>query len=270
MPDLNLAAETCMATCFHLSLSGALPQVLMWTTSMHIGELTRARDRRFTTWRYEPPEATEKDNAWPRRYDIWSLGCIILEFIVWMVRGIEKLNEFNDKIVNEYGKQIHYFEQIKINGGSTFRVHTAVSDTMDRLAQHAECKAEKTALGDLLEIVRTKLLVVGLGAPPNGTANAYQLSTDTQTQSRAHSSTLKNDLGNIIKRGEKDPSYWLKGENSDDVPSLYTPQEGQFELEPPISLTVNRKRSSGSVRDPVTTESSYLLAPKLTGSVGVG
>jgi hypothetical protein len=230
----------------------------------------RNSNRRFTTWRYEPPEATQKNDPWPRRYDVWSIGCIILEFIVWMVHGSEELNAFNDRIINEFGTKIHYFEPVMKSGRSSFQVHKAVSSMIVKLAQHPACEAGQTALGDLLEIVRTKLIVVELGDKAPGQGRAPQISANTQTPSRAHSETLEKDLGNIIELGNRYPSYWLKGETSDDPPTVSALQVARPGLEPPKTLTVNSKRSSRSIGDTLTTDSSYLLVPKLTGSMAVG
>lgn len=167
----------------------------------------------FTTWRYEPPEACELNTAWPRRYDIWSYGCVILEFIVWLLGGSQGLDEFNKRIVDEFGKQCHYFER-EMKGGKGGKggsvVHRAVLDTMQSLSRRPECQAGKTALGDLLRIVRTKLLVVALDSsglvkpeiPAHKGASA-------EAQVRANSSTLSRDLAGIIKRGTEDRDYWL-------------------------------------------------------------
>lgn len=222
--------------------------------------------RKFTTWRYEPPEAT-KENKWSRRYDIWSIGCIILEFIVWMVYGTNELLEFNKRIANELGKQEHYFRQDRANGGTSFRVHPAVTSMMDRLSQHPHCIAGQTALGDLLWVVRNKLLVVALESPAAGTGNSQQFSANTQFQARADAKILKSDLDSIIRRGNQRGSYWLKGENNGDAPGLCPP--------PPLSspqgtLTVNRRHSSGGAQGQLTIGSSSHVVPILTGVVGVG
>jgi len=43
---------------------------------------------RFGTAAYEPPEAvTRLGSPRSRLYDIWSFGCIMLEFVIWLVYG---------------------------------------------------------------------------------------------------------------------------------------------------------------------------------------
>lgn len=44
---------------------------------------------------YEPPDRSLKLDI-SRKYDIWSLGCVYLEFITWLVGGVELLSKFPD------------------------------------------------------------------------------------------------------------------------------------------------------------------------------
>lgn len=187
-----------------------------------------------------------------------------------MVYGIEELQDFNNRITNEFGKQVHYFELEKANGRTSFRVHATVTTMMDRLAQHPQCIAGATALGDLLKVVRKRLLVVALGPPATGNGNTYQVGTNAQSQSRADSMTLNKEVGDIIQKGNQNGFYWLKGESSDDAPSLCTPQAVSPPPNPQGSLTVIRRHSSGSVQGQLTTYRSSLFVPILTESVGVG
>ncbi|MCJ1461418.1 hypothetical protein MMC07_000015 [Pseudocyphellaria aurata] len=47
---------------------------------------------------YAPPEAENFDPICSDRYDVWSLGCILLELIVWAVRGPEGVRVHLDKV----------------------------------------------------------------------------------------------------------------------------------------------------------------------------
>lgn len=187
-----------------------------------------------------------------------------------MVYGIKDLQEFNNKVANEFGKQVHYFELEKTNGGTTFRVHHAVTTMMDKLAKHPQCIAGETALGDLLKVVRKKLLVVALDAPDAGNGKSHESGTNAQFQLRADSMTLKKELDDIVQKGKQNGFYWLKGESSDDAPGLRTPQAVLPPPNPQGSLTVSRTHSSGSVQGQLTTYRSSLFVPILTESVGVG
>lgn len=185
-----------------------------------------------------------------------------------MVYGSTQLDKFNSKIVNEVGKQCHYFKMERRNGEVSSRVHDAVCEMMDSLAQTLECKVGKTALGDLLEVVRTRLLVVRLGPPTSGRGRAQPL--DANIQVRADAMTLKARIESIITKGDRNPSYWVKGEADDDLSSLRAQQAANSGPFPQDFLTSARKRSSGSVGGLLTSGSSSLVVPILTGSVGVG
>lgn len=163
--------------------------------------------RRFTTWRYEAPEAFEFGKVISQQYDIWSYGCVILEFIVWLLTGSGGLDHFNKRIVDHLRRDCHYFE----TRGDRVVVHSAVVDTMKSLSQRPECQAGETALGDLLSLVRSRLLVVAVNSsslmePEVQDGNRAH----TNAQVRADSSILKRELGRIIERGYKKQDYWLK------------------------------------------------------------
>ncbi|RBR11624.1 hypothetical protein FVER53590_14177 [Fusarium verticillioides] len=54
------------------------------------------------TARYEPPETAEnKTGERSRMYDIWSMGCIMLELLIWLTQGIDA--------VDKLGKATDYF-----------------------------------------------------------------------------------------------------------------------------------------------------------------
>lgn len=45
---------------------------------------------------YRAPEAMGKDGKASRPYDLWSLGCVYLELLVWFLEGYESLRRFRD------------------------------------------------------------------------------------------------------------------------------------------------------------------------------
>ncbi|KAH9209076.1 kinase-like domain-containing protein, partial [Leptodontidium sp. 2 PMI_412] len=122
----------------------------------------------YGTVRYEPPESvTKKLSPRSRLSDIWSMGCVTVEFMVWLLYGYEELKEFNAHISGKLEEPSRFFvvDQIEDQGQQgTFpqlvaNVHPAVQACIDHMSKDKECVGE-TALGDLLNIVKTKLLVV--------------------------------------------------------------------------------------------------------------
>lgn len=183
-----------------------------------------------------------------------------------MVYGIDELDEFNKRIVNEFGQSVHYFEVEKRNGKTSFKVHTAVSDTMDRLARHVECRSGETALGDLLRIVKCKLLVAELDAPPIEKGKTHDASADTKMQSRADSRTLERDLADIIEQGNKDRSYWLKIDQGHDSqgPDTITPARLQHNTSDPLNLA--GRGSYGSDEGIAANDSESVVPAIMTGN----
>lgn len=48
------------------------------------------------TYRYEIPEKPSGNGPRSRLYDMWSMGCIIIEFVVWLLYGHNELRRFQD------------------------------------------------------------------------------------------------------------------------------------------------------------------------------
>ncbi|KAI9656046.1 MAG: hypothetical protein M1821_005107 [Bathelium mastoideum] len=125
----------------------------------------------YATRRYEPPETEtgvgsmllgSQEKEIFLLYDIWSMGCIILEFIVWLHYGIEGLEKFNKSMKGRMRDDSPFYQFSDRGGEKQARVHNVVKYWMDYMAQDPSCTAGAAALGDLLEIVQRGLLVVKL------------------------------------------------------------------------------------------------------------
>lgn len=46
---------------------------------------------------YEPPEAQLDEGATSRPYDVWSLGCVLLELLLWAVFGFDSVQNFAEE-----------------------------------------------------------------------------------------------------------------------------------------------------------------------------
>ncbi|KAI4710301.1 hypothetical protein J4E89_004754 [Alternaria sp. Ai002NY15] len=123
---------------------------------------------KYGTRRYEPPE-TGMQSLLPkgtphtrsRLYDLWGMGCIIFEFIVWLLYSHEELCRFNNNNQGHYGPSDMFYE-ISRDHKRAVRIHRVVEHWMDHMAKDGLCLSGTTALGDLLKVVRTGLLVVDL------------------------------------------------------------------------------------------------------------
>lgn len=92
-----------------------------------------------------------------RPNDVWAIGCVALEFVVWVLYGPLGLCLFESEIGND---QFHISEIC--NGRTIASVHPAAVRWMEILGRNSACHVGNTALGDLLEIIKTALLVVKL------------------------------------------------------------------------------------------------------------
>ncbi|PVH79109.1 HET-domain-containing protein, partial [Cadophora sp. DSE1049] len=183
-------------------------------------ELRPPTSMKYSTYRYEPPEIvlekSTKSGGRSRRQDIWSIGCVTLEFIIWLLYGFPSLNDFNKKYVVDAMDQLcPYFEiEGKVGENKRAKLHPAVEETMDLLSKDQECKVGvDSAIKDLLSIVRTKLLVVNL---------------NVESVARATAKELRLALQDIVDKGEGNESYWYTGLSRSD------------------NLRLPRLRSSGS------------------------
>jgi serine/threonine protein kinase len=119
---------------------------------------------RFGTRRYEAPETILGNSARSRLYDIWSLGCIILEFVVWALYGNNELSKLYDQMSDDGQRFCQYYAA---SGPTDIEVHPVVIRWIDHIQRcDPECRGQtESATQDLLKIVREKLLIVPL--PPN-------------------------------------------------------------------------------------------------------
>lgn len=110
---------------------------------------------------YAPPEQGLLSegpmwNLFFRVDDMWAMGCITLEFMVWLLYGPPGLSEFHSDLESGHSgpDSNRRFWEYKHT-----KVHNAVRRWIDHMAKDPVCREGKTALGDLLELIRDRLLV---------------------------------------------------------------------------------------------------------------
>jgi serine/threonine protein kinase len=178
-----------------------------------------ATGTKFGTWRYEPPEATTaKLLPRSRLYDIWSMGCILLELIIWLLYGYKGLKQFLDEPIDNPLRETAYYAVD--DTGTKAQVHEIALRWMNYLSRDPEC-SKTTALGGLLQLVREKLLVVALPKPEDNTNVIY---------CRADAPTFLQQLRKILEH-EESGGYFFTGTSRADAPGppsrrakLTTPQ----------------------------------------------
>lgn len=94
--------------------------------------------------------------------NIWALSCIVLEFLIWLLYGWQELAEFHQQIRDKQRLPSPFYEEDTVElGKRKAKVHGRVVEWMGKLSRHPLCQ-EGTAMRDMLELVRTRLLVVRL------------------------------------------------------------------------------------------------------------
>jgi serine/threonine protein kinase len=110
---------------------------------------------------YEPPEATTM--LLPPRsrfYDIWSFGCIMLEFVIWLLYGHEGLQDFWTIPIER--DETRFWTKLPPGVEPGAVVNRSVTQIMDQiLATNAACQPP-SAIRDLLLLIRDRVLVPAL------------------------------------------------------------------------------------------------------------
>ncbi|RYP92950.1 hypothetical protein DL770_000931 [Monosporascus sp. CRB-9-2] len=107
------------------------------------------------TSRYEPPEMDEKrntDDPRSRQYDMWSMGCVLLEALLWLIYGFKSVGVFQ-------GSTTHFWVCHNRPDGKEYFVHPYVDSCMRVMM--ADLQGE-SAYKDLLFLVQKRLLVVAV------------------------------------------------------------------------------------------------------------
>ncbi|KAH0537549.1 hypothetical protein FGG08_005648 [Glutinoglossum americanum] len=138
---------------------------------------------------YEAPERP-LNKPISRAYDIWSLGCVYLELITWLLAGVERVSDFAyARLTLANGVMCDKF--FTIQGGPSGDVGALVQDKVldhiENLHSHERCSG---CIHDLLDLISYNLLVI-------------------EVKDRIISGRLVAMLERILERGKTDASYLL-------------------------------------------------------------
>ncbi|PMD58640.1 kinase-like protein [Hyaloscypha bicolor E] len=161
------------------------------TVSRPMGTNTHA-----TTPSYEAPEAQfDKDAARARRYDMWSIGCIFLEFAIWLLYDLDAIKNFRkwreESRCDPITPKASFYDRPT---EGIVDVQPAVRKMMYQLRNNSRCQ-NGTALGDFLDLIENDLLLV-------------------EVSRRCHAAELYNKLKKIVQDAEENASYLLNDADS--------------------------------------------------------
>ncbi|KAH6950159.1 hypothetical protein DER45DRAFT_619888 [Fusarium avenaceum] len=133
------------------------------------------------TPRYMPPEFDTRITRFiSRRHDVWSLGCLFMEFIIWAAWGAKGLNQFIQLNIEQFWQDTH---------GSQRDVHESIKQWISNITS---VLPKETALGDLIRLVDSQML-----KPLNH---------------RSTSKEVCEPLNAIVQRAHADEAYCLNFE----------------------------------------------------------
>jgi len=128
------------------------------------GEVTSKRDGPTTetsfTKTYAPPEGFKEGQKRSRQYDVWSLGCVYLEFTVWVFGGDEEVKRFRDQRKPESSDSSPFFQTktsfLKLRWNQDV-LHPAVSSYFTLIRNHRRCKPG-SGFSELVTLIEDHLL----------------------------------------------------------------------------------------------------------------
>jgi serine/threonine protein kinase len=144
---------------------------------------------------YMPPELP-LNKLVSRKYDIWSLGCVFLEFITWLIRGSAGLENFNNlrlAVALDKVEDDTYYTLVPDGGHMRVVIREAVTSWTKDL--HASPRCSKM-VHEVLELVQNQLLVV-------------------DSHGRIAAQELYSELRKMLERSRKEIEY-LVGRNPAD------------------------------------------------------
>ncbi|KAH6981725.1 hypothetical protein BKA56DRAFT_632063 [Ilyonectria sp. MPI-CAGE-AT-0026] len=201
----------------------------IWLSTLKIADLGLAKQHEYetsnrveptgtthSTLHYEAPEViTQPDEPRSRRYDVWSMGCIIFESVIWLLYGYDTLNAFLKKSMGNTNQTPYFTTQGQLGG--TAEINKLVKSLINQiLEKDPECsESPSTAIGDLLRLVRDKLLVVAL--PPRSSNSSEKPNAQHRTNARG----LESEMLRICDKARNEKAYLIQEANSQQLDDIW-------------------------------------------------
>lgn len=236
---------------------------------------------------YQPPEVmTNIFEARTRLSDIWSMGCILLELLVWLLYGYAELKGFNDSLRNDDSGERGAYFLVDRNNQEGVSLHPHIQACLEHISGDPEC-SDDTAIRDLLKIVRRSLLVLRLPEQgPDLLGPAVDESKESGRRvsfappipltppgpSRATAGKFLASLDDIIRKGELNESYWFSGKirsQSLKGPRSNPHQANQNYLSPDSASQLNTPLDRRNLQKPIEITGSDLADSSIVSSLEV-
>jgi serine/threonine protein kinase len=169
---------------------------------------------------YEPPEC-KIGRPVSRAYDIWSLACLFLEFVTWLLEGDDQIEEFAN-VRGEDVREVRVEERGEINDDNFFTtfidddreknaiVRYAVIQWVDRIHSLENCSE---VIHDILDLIMGGMLNI-------------------DPSDRIKAPELKEKMEKYVKKAERTERYLIRSapRPSTTPPAVPKPSTGQKEV----------------------------------------
>ncbi|KAI8680642.1 Protein kinase domain-containing protein [Fusarium sp. Ph1] len=151
----------------------------------------QATNTKVSTKRYSAPEMdVYPDAPLSRRFDIWSMGCILLEFVIWILYGGEELIQCTETLIIAFYKVKRDEGERVISVG----IEPTVQGWISSIRKDWRC-ASGTALERLLNLITDKLLVVNVQDPID---SPVLIEPFEQSKPRTYARGMREGLEGIV------------------------------------------------------------------------
>lgn len=184
-----------------------------WGSAKQQEKITQLRMRSTSglpgTRRYEAPEESygrgedgelisrDGHRVRTRLYDVWAMGCVMLEFLIWLGYGKPGLEAFDEKIVQNQGKFYTFSRGERV-------VSPIVVAWINDMKQKA--RFQETVLKDVLGLIENRLLVVEL--PPETNWLVSKVRGSPSYPCRCTATDLFADMDQIRRGHESEEGKW--------------------------------------------------------------
>ncbi|KAI1383041.1 kinase-like domain-containing protein [Hypoxylon trugodes] len=110
---------------------------------------------------FRPPECDMEGGTISRAFDIWSLGCLFLDILVWFLGGEDLRRQFEDARMTPHITGVNtpiYFEILSTESGNNrYRVKEEVIDWFAKMHSHPNCTH---FVHEFLDLIERRMLLV--------------------------------------------------------------------------------------------------------------
>ncbi|KAK8094956.1 hypothetical protein PG997_001641 [Apiospora hydei] len=187
--------------------------------------------------------------------DIWSFGCVVIEFMIWILYGRTELDQFRYLRLNTLWEN----RSSARGGSSKTLVQPVLNRAMETILADQECQSQ-SAMRDLLRLVKNSLLAARLEEPhdvlhsirssseirPRKSDDEVPYGDNEVLSSRGHANTFRKALGTIQKRGRVAHYYWYTNLQRYDIQKRMFPLEGMTSNVKDMQSTENTVEIKGT------------------------